>query len=78
MTDSAETIGPDTAASGGGQRARSWRPRKETPLETRLRIFLESPGGMRQMQCAAALAVSLKLLLNKVDQAFAFGHGLTC
>ena len=32
---------------------------------------------MRQMQCAV-LAVSLKLLLNKVDQAFAFGHGLTC
>ena len=37
---------------------------------------MKSPGGVRQMQCPATLAVSLKLLLNELDQAFVFGHGL--
>ena len=37
--------------------------------------ILKSPGGVRQVQGPAALAVSRKLLLE-LDQTFLLGHGL--
>ena len=59
-------------------RVHSWYPRQKSFRSQRAPDLMKSPGGVRQMQCLAIPAVSLKLLLNKLDQAFVFGHGLHC